>query len=73
MQCYTSSSAIRSQEFPLQQKCQSYLGQNLAAEAGGEIQFGLITKHITQDGAGYNIIFEHSYWIVTIPLARELP
>lgn len=61
------------QEFPLQQKCQGYLGQNLAAEAGGEIQLGLITKYTTQHGAGYNIVFGHSYWIVTIPLACELP
>lgn len=58
---------------PLQQECQGSLGRNLAAEAEGEIQLGPDTKHVTQEGAGYNIGFGHSYWIVSIPPAGELP
>lgn len=56
---------------PLQQECQGSLGKNLAAKAGGEIQLGPDTKHVTQEGAGYNTGFGHSEWIVSIPPAGE--
>lgn len=68
MQRNVFSSAICVRSSPATE-CQGSLGRNLATEDGEEIQLGLDTKHVTQDAAGYNIGFGHSYWIVSIPPA----